>query len=156
MKISLMRDNEIPQCAMLVQDNWGPVAADRFMEQAYIGMGNGKYAPKFFVAHLFDDPTNNTEQRGIIGFAAYQRTMRMHGAFDLIWLAVHEQYQGKGVGDALTWHRLDEIKKNADAMNVSLVTQKPKYFNRFGFTTAAHLGNDWVEMSLILKLAGMS
>lgn len=152
MHIRQMEDSEIGQCAHLVLTNWGAVAADRMVEQAIEGLKGGKYAPKFFVA----DVGNVRERVGIIGFAAYQRTMRMHGSFDLIWLAVHGDYQGKGVGDALTWHRLDEIKKHPDAMNVSLVTQKPKYFNRFGFTTAAHLGNDWVEMSLILKLAGMS
>jgi predicted N-acetyltransferase YhbS len=153
MHIRKMEDNEIGQGAHLALTNWGAVAADRMVEQAIEGLKGGKYAPKFFVADVGDV----RERVGIIGFAAYQRSMRMHGAFDLIWLAVHEQYQGKGVGTALTKFRIEEIKKqHADAVNISLVTQKPEYFGRFGFMRVVHLGNDWVEMVRILKNAGMS
>lgn len=150
MMISPMKDYEIAPCGRLVMSNWGPVAADRFSEQAYLGCRGGKYDPKFFVAHI--EPFSEVGRRGIIGMCAYQRSMKMKDAFDLIWLAVHETYQGSGVGTLLTNFRLNEIRKQ-DGCAAFLVTQKPKYFEKFGFRIGTPLGNNWVEMCLNLRLA---
>lgn len=146
MIIRPMQDNEIVLASYMALDNWGPASADRMCAQAMLGLRGGAYDPKFFVADIGE---------GIVGFSAYQRSMRMLGSYDLIWLAVHPTYQARGVGVALTWHRIDKIKE-LGGQSISLVTQKPKYFGRFGFMTACHLGNDWVEMVCQLKLASMS
>lgn len=141
-----MKDSDIARGAILVLENWGWAAADRFAEQAYEYLKGGEYAPKFFVV--------GSEDRSIpiAGFSAYQRSMRMNGAFDLIWLAVDTKHAGEGLGTALTDIRLEEIRRRGGTF-ASLVTQKPKYFNRFGFITAYHLGNNWVEMIAQFKLA---
>lgn len=130
----------------IAYDNWGAVAADRAAEQMAECFQISRYAPRFFVA---EDQGNN-----VVGFAAYQRSMRMHGAFDLIWLAVAESARNSGIGGALTAHRIAEIKKQGGSV-ISLVTQRPAYFRRFGFGVAAYYGHDWVEMVRVLKPAGM-
>ncbi len=147
MVVRSMECPDIRACLNLVRENWDAVSVARAEEQMYEYFRGGKYAPKFFVA-------DNAADRGVVGFAAYQRSMRMHGAFDLIWLAVDKQCHGAGVGKALTEHHINEIRKLGGA-NVTLVTQKPRYFNRFGFITVAELGNDWVEMIVLLRPAHM-
>jgi N-acetylglutamate synthase-like GNAT family acetyltransferase len=135
---------DVTTCVDLVRDNWGTISADRAMEQMYEHFKGGKYAPKFFVA----------DAGSIVGFSAYQRSMRMHGTFDLIWLAVDTHCHSSGIGKKLTEHRLAEIEKLGGTV-ITLVTQKVKYFEKFGFITGTHLGNGWVEMVKLVKHAGM-
>lgn len=134
----LVRDlkyGEINKCAMLVLSNWGPDAADRSVMQMLKYFEGGDYAPHFYVA----------ENLGIIGFSAFCPSMKMRDSYDLIWIAVHRDYQGKGVGRALTQVRLDEIKRRGGSL-VSLVTQKPKFFEGFGFKKVDDL-DEWCLMT---------
>lgn len=133
--------HEMAQCCKLARDNWGNEAADRCREQFIEHWKGGRYAPVFVVAVNRDDE--------VIGFAAYQRTMLMKGAFDLIWIAVEPEHQGTNVGRALTDWRLISIDETGDAQIIQLVTQKPGFFSKFGFFKLHHLGNDWY---LMLKL----
>lgn len=145
MIIRPMKYIEIDQCCHLVLQNWGPTAADRACLQMHEAFRNdGEYAPVFAVADLCDGPGEPM----IIGFCAYEPSMLMKGAFNLIWIAVHPHYQGHGAGKALTEWRLDRIKKRGGQM-VTLVTQKPDYFSKFGFFKLHHVGNEWY---LMLKL----
>src|ERR1035437_3968419 len=146
-----LESTDVKDCLALVKGNWGAVSTDRALEQMYDFFKGGKYAPKFFVA----ERAGGNWAEKIVGFAAYQRSMRMHGAFDLIWLAVDELCHSSGVGKKLTEHRIAEVKK-LDASVVTLVTQKPSYFKQFGFIIGAHFGSGWVEMVLVLKPADMS
>jgi GNAT superfamily N-acetyltransferase len=127
-------------CNDLVLENWGAEMAERFDEQWMEYWKGGKYAPVFIVA--VDDADK------VIGFAAYRQSMLMKGAFSLIWIAIDKKHQGHHVGKALTEHRLAEIDEREGQM-IQLVTQKPKYFSKFGFFKLHHLGNEWY---LMLKL----
>lgn len=134
-----MKYSEMPECVSLVHDNWGPVAAERARMQMIEYFRGGEYAPHFFVA----------EYEGvIIGFSAFEPTMLMRGAYNLIWIAVHKKHQAGGAGKLLTYARLEEIQRRGGQM-VTLVTQKPHYFSKFGFFKLHHLGNEWY---LMLKL----
>lgn len=134
---------DMERCCNLVRDNWGRETADRCREQFIEHWKGGKYAPVYVVA--VDDEDK------VIGFAAYHRTMLMKGAFDLIWIAVDPEVQGKAVGKALTDFRLNDIVE-LDGQMIQLVTQKPGYFSRFGFFKLHHLGNDWYLMIKLLKV----
>lgn len=135
--------HEMAHCVKLVRDNWGDEAAERCREQFIIYWQGGKYAPVFVVAVDGADD--------VIGFAAYHRTMLMKGAFDLIWIAVEKEHQGKNVGKVLTDWRLGEIDEKGDAQMIQLVTQKTAFFSKFGFFKLHHLGNDWYLMIKLLS-----
>lgn len=132
--------SEMPICCDLVAKNWGSEAADRCRDQFIECWQGGQYAPIFIVAV--------NEKDVVVGFAAYTRSMLMKGAFDLIWIAVAENYQGCNVGRLLTEWRLMEIE-GLDGQMIQLVTQKPEFFSKFGFFKLHHLGNEWY---LMLKL----
>jgi hypothetical protein len=133
---------EMARCCDLVREHWNSETADRCREQFIEYWKGGKYAPVFCVA--VDDEDK------ITGFAAYQRTMLMKGAFDLIWIAVDKSYHGNHVGKALTDWRLFDIVEH-DGQMIQLVTQKPDYFSKFGFFKLHHLGNEWYLMIKLLK-----
>lgn len=141
---SMQGGSEMARCTQMIFDEWGSDAADRFREQAYEYLRNSSpYAPRFIVATLDGNS-------GLLGVAAYHRTMRMNGDYDLIWIKVHPDFQGKGVGKALTAARLDLIRK-AQGSTANCVTQKPEFFEPFGFQKVAEYGNGWVLMLNKLK-----
>jgi N-acetylglutamate synthase-like GNAT family acetyltransferase len=137
---------DMDHCIRLVRDNWGTESADRCYEQFVEGLTGGKYDPVFYACISGLDK--------FAGFCAMQRAMRMHGGWDFIWVAVAKEFQGLGVGKHLTDYRLDRVREQ-DGSHVNLVTQKPKFFEKFGFITSQHLGNNWVEMCCQLKLVDM-
>lgn len=134
--------HEMTQCCKLVRDNWGDEAAERCREQFIIYWQGGKYAPVFAVAV--------DEADDVIGFAAYHRTMLMKGAYNMIWIVVGSEHQGKKIGKALTDWRLNEIDEKGDAQLILVVTQKTEFFSKFGFFKLHHLGNEWYLMIKLL------
>lgn len=133
---------EMQRCCDLVRDNWGAEAAVRCREQFIEYWKGGKYAPVFVVA--VDDGG------AVTGFAAYEPTMLMKGAYNLIWIAIDVKHQGARVGKALTDWRIADITER-DGQFIQLVTQKPAYFSKFGFFRLHHLGNEWYLMIKLLK-----
>lgn len=141
--------SDIDFCCEMAMSNWGLAAADRCHLQMIESMKKGPYSPVFGIADI-GDPLSRDFTPMPVGFAAYAPSMLMKGAFDLIWLAVHPTYQKLGVGKHLINWRLDEIGKR-DGQLVTLCTQKPDYFSRFGFFKLHHVGNDWYLMLKLLK-----
>ena len=133
---------EMRACCDLAHHNWDRATADRCREQFVDYFIGGQYAPIFLVAL--------NDRDDVIGFAAYRRSMLMKGAFELIWLAVDEKYQGREIGKQLTEWRLFEIEAH-DGQMILLMTQKPDYFSKFGFFKLHHTGNEWYLMLKLLK-----
>jgi N-acetylglutamate synthase-like GNAT family acetyltransferase len=146
MIIRPMKSADVKACLSLVHANWGFEAALRAEDQMSVYFDNdgrlNDYAPRFIVATL--------DGGEFLGFAAYEANMLMKGSFALIWIAVHPAYQKSGAGRALTEYRLDEIRKRGGQM-VTLVTQKPDYFGKFGFFKLHHIGNEWYLMLKLFK-----
>ena len=139
--------SDMDTCVRLVRENWGDVSADRCWKQFVEAFQGGEYAPKFFIAdHYATDET--------AGFCALRKTMMMSDFWEFIWVALKENHRGKGLGTLLTEHRLDYVREN-DGTSVLLVTQKPTFFNRFGFLTDRDHGNGWMAMSCQLQPAEM-
>lgn len=142
MEIRPLRLGDIDACWDLVNRNWGFDAAQRFARQAGEAFGGKEeFAPVFVVAE---------GDLGVIGFAAYQPSMKMKGSYDFIWIAIHPKYQKMGVGKLLTDWRVEHIRQRGGTM-IELVTQKPDYFSRHGFFKLHHLDNGWY---LMLKIIG--
>lgn len=139
MLIREMKFDELRECQALVRENWGDEPAERCWRQGLQMFRNGVgdiFAPHYLVA--IDDSATP----GIAGFAAYEPTMLMKGAFNLIWIAIAKDRQGLGLGRVLTETRIELIKARGGTM-VQLVTQKPDYFKKFGFFKLTELDNGW-------------
>ena len=139
--------SDMDACVHLVRENWGDESADRCFKQFVEGFQGGEYAPRFFIAdHYATDET--------AGFCALRKTMMMQGFWEFIWVAIKNCHQAKGLGTLLTEHRLDYVRDNGGT-SVLLVTQKPAFFNRFGFLVDRDHGNGWTAMSCQLEPADM-
>lgn len=130
---------DIAQCADLAGVNWGPEAKARARDQMLEMFKGGKHAPHFYVA------CSEVQPDIVLGFSGFRPSWVMRDAYDLIWIAVLKRAQGIGLGRLLTETRMSEIKRRGGAM-VSLVTQKPEFFWRFGFGTIFRLDDGWMLM----------
>jgi predicted N-acetyltransferase YhbS len=144
-----LKYGEMKQCEILVRENWGIDAADRAHDQMLEMFKGGPYAPHFYVA----DIGSSIVGAGIIGFAGFAPDMMMNGSYDLIFVVVHSAYQGHGAGRALTEARIAEIRKRGGTM-VSLMTQKPEFFRKFGFR-ALDVHDGWCLMNRKLATVRM-
>lgn len=138
MLIREMQAGELDACCDLVRENWGDEAADRCRRQGLKSNIDDEYAPLYLVA--IDRVADGSYD--VVGFAAYEPTMLMKGAFNLIWIAIAKDRRSLGLGRVLTETRIELIKARGGVL-VQLVTQKPDYFKRHGFYKLTELDNGW-------------
>lgn len=141
MEIREIEKRDVWACTNIVAENWGAVVADRFWDEVQHAWLHGfKWPPRYYVA----------EEGGVIlGFAGMMESWLMHGVWDLIWINVRKEHQGRGVGKLLTERRLHEIDRLKGSA-INLMTQKPEFFERFGFAEVATL-DDWKLMTKQLR-----
>jgi predicted N-acetyltransferase YhbS len=74
----------------------------------------------------------------IIGSIFFSRLDFENGieAFILAPVAVHSDYQGKGIGQALINYGLDELKERG--VSVALTYGDPRFYNKVGFLQISH------------------
>lgn len=147
MKIRPIKYGEMKACEALVAAQWGNDAGDRCYWQALEMFKGGPYAPTFYAA----TPDNSDD---MIGFAAMRPMMLMPNSFEFIWIVVDAQHQRRGVGEALTKHRLEEVKKAGGTL-VHLVTQKYVFFSKQGFHLVETYSDGWILMAKRLGLVTM-
>jgi ribosomal protein S18 acetylase RimI-like enzyme len=123
-----MRPEDIEDCCNIIQYHWGrDIALSARGELEEMFLSNSKWPPHYYVAE---------EGNKILGFGGFRSSWLMSNTFELIWINVAPEARGKGIGEALTWHRLAEIRRRGGNL-ILLMTQKPSYFEYFQFQTVA-------------------
>ncbi len=130
----------------LVRINFGDGPAERFLSEfghAFVKMWD--WPPQYFVYEI---------DGKAVGFAGMMPSWIMNGIWDFIWINVHPDHHGKGIGKALTEYRIQMVK-NAGGTAIHLVTREVEFFERLGFTPAQdyYTGDDtpsWVLMTMQL------
>lgn len=86
----------------------------------------------------------------VVGCAAFVASWAFEGVYDLTWVAVHPEFQGRGIGKALVERCLDAIAPMGHM--VILSTDKPGFYARHWLFRAIdrHIG-DQVLMSMNLS-----
>jgi GNAT superfamily N-acetyltransferase len=129
--VLIIRDlhrDDILACQMIVAEHWGwPVATHAGLEMGEM-FCHSLWPPYYYVVE---------DDRGIVGFAGFKASWVMSNTYELIWVNVATRALGNGVGRMLTQKRLDEIKRRGGAL-VTLMTQKPLFFAKFGFRSLAN------------------
>jgi ribosomal protein S18 acetylase RimI-like enzyme len=141
--IRKLKQADITECINIVQLNWSVPVAERFKrEVAHAFNESMAWPPEYFVFE--------TDGNVIAGFAGMIQSWRMHNTWDLIWINVHPEYQGEGIGKRLTLHRMDEIHDRGGAV-ISLMTKEKKFFKKLGFKKDREYIGGWISMSLQIR-----
>ena len=106
---------------------------------------------------LIDIYLNNPEQRDyyivvvenergqVAGYMTYGPTPLTEGTWDLYWIAVAPEAQGRGYGQRLVGWLEDEVKKNKGRLVLIETSSQPKYqptrrfYEKLGYTEVARI-----------------
>ena len=79
------------------------------------------------------------EDKGeIIGLAGYIQSWMDYNIYNIFWVNVAPNYQGKGIGKALVAKVINIIKKKKNVKMILLTASIPKFYSKnFGFKTLA-------------------
>jgi N-acetylglutamate synthase-like GNAT family acetyltransferase len=134
--IRRLRNDDISACQEIVRTNWNDEIALRFREEVDHVLTNMAWPPIYFVAE---------EDGVIVGFAGMMESWLMEGVWDFIWINVHIDHHGKGIGKALTKHRINEVIFRGGAA-IHLMTRQPEYFEQFDFAISHSYVGGWYLM----------
>jgi [ribosomal protein S18]-alanine N-acetyltransferase len=131
---------DLPACATIVHANFGPEISVR--AEAELRHGIVDNLAMYYVYEVEGE---------VIGFAGMMPSWIMQDVWDFIWINIYPDFQGKGIGKALTLHRIREVRKFKGAV-IHLMTQKPAFFIQFGFRAVHLYRDDWYLMARQLKV----
>jgi len=75
----------------------------------------------------------------VVGYICYGPTPMMEGTWDIYWIAVSAENQGRGIGEALMTHAEDKIREAQGRLIVIETSSQPKYEK----TRRFHLSNGY-------------
>lgn len=122
---------DVFQCQDIVQSHWGDKVSVQAVAEMLEMFSKSRWPPHYYVAV-------DNEDGKILGFAGFKDAWLMTNAFELIWINVRKGLEGLGIGQALTKRRIQEIERRNGSF-ILLMTQKTKFFEKFGFKTLVNM-----------------
>jgi N-acetylglutamate synthase-like GNAT family acetyltransferase len=145
----LIRDlqyDDVPHVTRIIEENWNiDVAWQAGFEMDEMFNPHTKWPPHYYVAVL---------DGKIVGCAGYKAAWLMSNTYELIWINIDKNYQGRGIGSMLTHHRLGRIETIGGNL-VLLMSKKRKFFEIFGFESVKEF-DGWHLMSKKLGTVDVS
>ncbi len=143
MKIRPIRLDEAGEASRIIFTNYKNKKYQRSSKLEIEAMfKNYVYKPKYMVAE---------ENGGITGFAGYIVSWMDYNIYQIFWVNVRPEYQKKGIGTALVNKIIQNVKKKKNVSLILLSTNKPKFYEKFGFATLMEIKKDSYLMALNLN-----
>ncbi len=145
MRIRLLKREDIPKARGIVWMNYNTDYSQRAGRELLDMFGEGAIRPTYLVAE---------ENHKVLGFAGFIQAWMDYDIYEIFWVNVVPDQQGRGIGKALVKRVIREIKKNANARMIILTAHEasrlPRYYWRFGFSALCEFGNGYHLMHLKL------
>jgi GNAT superfamily N-acetyltransferase len=143
MEIRLLRPEEVELATQLMAGNYPdhPEYAVKARSEIASMFVEHPVRPQFVVAMEGDT---------MIGFAGIAPSWFDYGVWEILWVNVIGEQQGKGVGTQMVQYVIDMARAEKRDMIVLSCTA-PKFYERFGFRVLSPLANDYMLMALSLK-----
>lgn len=142
MDIRLLREEEIDHAVAVMSGNYPdhPEYADNARIEIAAMFVPHPVQPRYIVAE---------EDGKLIGFAGIAPSWFDYGVWEILWVNVVRDHQGRGIGSALVQKLIDIARTEKRDMIILSCTQQ-KFYERFGFTFLSALPHDYTLMALNL------
>lgn len=143
MKIRNLKKEDISLLSKIVSLNYSKKFGENSKKEILAHFENKTIPPQYLVAE---------ENGKIMGFAGYIQSWMDYSVYNLFWVNIHPDFQGKGIGKKLVSTVIKKIKNvrgQNKAKMILLTTTKPKFYSdNFGFKIMSNLGKDEFLMGL--------
>ena len=145
-----MRKNEAEQASKIVGLNYSHKYKISSKKEIFAMFTDSAIPPKYIVAE---------ENGKVIGFAGYTQSWMDYSVYNIFWVNVTPEYQGRGIGTKLMAETINRIKSINDKENppmLILITATEKntifYKKKFGFKKMFKFKkNDYYLMGLDIQ-----
>lgn len=143
MEIRVLREDEIDAAADLMAANYSdhPEYRKKARREIASMFVDHPVQPKFVVA---------VEGEELLGFAGVAPSWFDYGVWEIMWVNVRQEHQGKGIGTRLV-EKLIQIARAADRKMIVLSCTAPAFYERFGFRVLESLEGEYKLMGLKFK-----
>lgn len=128
MNLRLIKPSDIEALAGIVEANYTITDALLAKRELRAMFDQKVLPPRYVLAE---------EKARPLGFAGYSQTWMDYHIYNIFWVNVHPEHQGKGVGTALVRRVIKEIKRQehgGESLVILLTATNPHlYENKFGF-----------------------
>jgi GNAT superfamily N-acetyltransferase len=88
---------------------------------------------------------------GVKGFAGVKKTgVNTKAIFEFPWCIIHPEYQGHGLGRALTEARINYVREAGGSV-ILLTTPHPQVYEKYGFRVLMKIP-DWADNLMVKEL----
>lgn len=132
-----LRPADIRACADIAIACWSHKVADSLVNQISEGY--------YFVADI---------DGVVVGFVGSRRSYLMHNAWEIPWIAVSPDHQGKRIGFQLMYDLMDELCLDRRAALILTITQRTNFFGNWLDLTRT-FNDGWALMTRQLRPVGL-
>jgi len=147
MKICRLKKEEIEEVLKIIKNNYPKIDKKHPRGEILEMFGDALIKPKYLVVK---------EKSKIIGIAGYMQSYEDYNIYELFWVNVKKEFQGKGIGTELVNQIIKEIKKlkgeykKALLIELSVTDAKSRFYKKFGFKVIKRLRKKDCIMALQL------
>lgn len=143
MEIRPIKKNQVAQASKIVGKNYSKLFERKSRREINAAFTNKVNGPKYLVA----------EEKGkVVGFAGYIESWMDYDFYQIFWVNVEPEFQGKHIGTVLVEKVISEIRKRNNVRFILLTTTKPSFYRKFGFRSLLKFKKDHELMILDLRL----
>jgi N-acetylglutamate synthase-like GNAT family acetyltransferase len=126
-----LRFCDISDVQLIVLNNWNSEIAYKARLEMQEMFNSSKWPPHYYVAEV---------DGRVVGCGGFRRAWIMSDTYEMIWINIDKDFQGRGIGWDLTQRRITRIKELNGSL-IMLMTNKPEFFEQFYFNRAAIFDN---------------
>ncbi len=144
MKITFAKKQELKTLSEIVGENYSSHDQKLAFKELECMFQPLPLRPKYLVAK---------EGNIILGFCGYVQSWIDYSVYEIFWVNVKPEFQGKGIGTQLIQKTIQSIKNIKDenkALAIILTSENPKLYEKCGFRIISHYAKD--QCLMILRL----
>jgi ribosomal protein S18 acetylase RimI-like enzyme len=128
--VELFQESYRADCLRIVAENYDPTMAlncDRELSDMF---SNSSFPPRFFVLKEDDE---------VIGLGCYTISWMDYGVYEISWINIDREHQGRGLGTFLVSRILEELHGKKARAILLFASKAVSLYERLGFRRACEI-----------------